>query len=106
MLFAMVRALKEALETCPEGEAAICVEHALYRLAKEFGVACESRHGMVYWTCKNPPYRRAFAFQVQVGRYSKKKAKKLSGNKAIYRLVIDIDENSNPKFIGLKRRCF
>ena len=104
LLIPIAHSMKEALKDCPKGEESIAVKHALYKLGKDFGVACDSRHGMIYWTCNNPPHRRAFAFQIQTGKYSERKAAKLLKNKAIYRCVVDVQENGTAKIIGLKRR--
>ena len=104
MFLQIVRNLKDDLETGPKDESKAVVRLSLYKLAKDFGMHCEDRHDLIYWYCKNPPNRKVFAWQIQVGSYSKQKAEKLLGNTAIYRNVIDIKENGTVEIIPLTRR--
>jgi hypothetical protein len=104
MFLQIVRVLNEDLATGPKDDSKGVARNSLYRLAKDFGMRPDNRHGLVYWYCKNPPYRKVFAWQIQVGSYSEKKSKELRGNTAIYRVAIDLKESGKVEIIPLKRR--
>lgn len=104
MFLQMLRILRTELATAPEGGREFCIRHSLHKLAKEFGMHCQDSHGLIYWYCNNAPYRRVFAWQIQLGEFSERKSKGLLENKAIYRCVIDVQEHDDVKIIPLKRK--
>jgi hypothetical protein len=104
MFLQIVRVLNEDQTSGPKDDIKGVARNSLYRLAKDFGMRPDTRHGLVYWYCKNPPYRKVFAWQIQVGSYSEKKSRDLRGNTAIYRNAIDLKESGRVEIIPLKRK--
>jgi hypothetical protein len=104
MFLQIVRVLKGDRETGPKDDIKGVARNSLYRLARDFGMRADTRHGLVYWYCENPTHRRVFAWQIQIGNYSEEEARELRGNTAIYRNAIALKENGKLEIIPLKRK--